>query len=642
MKIKSLNKSKSVYKSILKAPLLVASITLIYNLCFFNRYFPISEGWYTSLGTLLNQGQVLYRDIPWVFPPIYPYFISTFMAIFGSNFILLRILGVGIMIGIMLSVFYILNHFFDDKVSAIGTLAILPLYTSEPIFIAYDYYPFYILLALWSCVCFLKAMRRFFIKDYSRYFLWMFAAGILASLAIFTRQNSGFFTMVFPFFAWMLIVWKRFGIKSVVRAAFPYLIAILGVTFVVGFLLYLAGALIPFIHNSILDVAEAKGGVQGALLNWIFRLSWKRAVRYAFLTGIFGLLMPWYVLEGKKSLKSYFLRHSFTRKIKVSFRNYMPCLYRHLHNKSYLLLFSATLISMSGFFLLQLKPFKPLFRIEGLNALSVGFTLAVIILLLVALFNQRVQKIFFSRVHINTSALLVVLSFSFGLIWGVGTSAGVTPGAAFLSLSFFFAYLLKNAKFESLFFWGFFFILIMSPYFYFSQQKAQLPYSWWGLSSAPIRLAVFQPNFPSFRGIYTSVENKYLLEKVTSLIQEYSSPEESIMLYPQIPIFYFLANRKPATHTLVQWFDVSLPSWIEADIERLKNNLPAVFVLDDFSEYIYQGHEQLFNNAQPCAQRKMYQAIKQIISTHSYKLVGEFPIRGGHKLKVFVANSQKR
>src|SRR5262249_52748544 len=45
---------------------------LAYNLLFFNRYLPLTEGWFSLYARLIRDGQTPYRDFCLFLPPLYP------------------------------------------------------------------------------------------------------------------------------------------------------------------------------------------------------------------------------------------------------------------------------------------------------------------------------------------------------------------------------------------------------------------------------------------------------------------------------------------------------------------------------------------------------------------------------------------
>ena len=52
----------------------------VYNLMFFNRYLPLTEGWFLAYARLMAEGKVPYRDFYFFMTPLYPLQMEAFLA----------------------------------------------------------------------------------------------------------------------------------------------------------------------------------------------------------------------------------------------------------------------------------------------------------------------------------------------------------------------------------------------------------------------------------------------------------------------------------------------------------------------------------------------------------------------------------
>ena len=97
--------------------LLIIPLT-IYYLLYFDKYLPITEGWFSTYAHLIRIGQLPYRDFFLVLPPLYPYQMAAFQTFFGESIISLRYLGLVVTCAIGVALFEILSTLFNRWVSA--------------------------------------------------------------------------------------------------------------------------------------------------------------------------------------------------------------------------------------------------------------------------------------------------------------------------------------------------------------------------------------------------------------------------------------------------------------------------------------------------------------------------------------------
>ena len=62
-------------------------------------------------------------------------------------------------------------------------------------------------------------------------------------------------------------------------------------------------------------------------------------------------------------------------------------------------------------------------------------------------------------------------------------------------------------------------------------------------------------DLPLLTNIFVSHQTRVAIEGVTQAIATNSGVGDSVFVFPNIPIFYLLADRYPPTYTVVQWFD---------------------------------------------------------------------------------------
>ena len=105
---------------------LPAFLVIIFNLVFFRKYFPVSEGWWQVYGHMINSGLMPYRDFYLAFPPLVPYFYAGLERLVGINFLLFRGLGIVLVAVNTILIQRLLGVLFRPWPAAVGaTLAVL-------------------------------------------------------------------------------------------------------------------------------------------------------------------------------------------------------------------------------------------------------------------------------------------------------------------------------------------------------------------------------------------------------------------------------------------------------------------------------------------------------------------------------------
>ncbi|HWA35544.1 MAG TPA: hypothetical protein VG737_15490, partial [Cyclobacteriaceae bacterium] len=117
----------------------VVLLVLLYNLYFLNSYYPLTEGWFSTYASELNQGKELYKDIYYLMPPLYPKMVSFFTGIFGYDILYLRITGIFVVIGISVCIYLICTTFISPLPGAAITIVVVLFYQHGNAHIAYDF-----------------------------------------------------------------------------------------------------------------------------------------------------------------------------------------------------------------------------------------------------------------------------------------------------------------------------------------------------------------------------------------------------------------------------------------------------------------------------------------------------------------------
>jgi hypothetical protein len=140
---------------------------------------------------------------------------------------------------------------------------------------------------------------------------------------------------------------------------------------------------------------------------------------------------------------------------------------------------------------------------------------------------------------------------------------------------------------------------------------------------------------PLLRGIYMSQENANLIEQVTSEIDKGSKPGDPILVFPNTPIFYLIADRKPPGKAPVQWFDVLTDQMAIKEAEAIRKNPPKVIVYLDLGASVWEAHESLFRNGKPSGQREIVEAFMEVIKSKKMNISKKYELPNNVTLTVW-------
>jgi hypothetical protein len=88
------------------------------------------------------------------------------------------------------------------------------------------------------------------------------------------------------------------------------------------------------------------------------------------------------------------------------------------------------------------------------------------------------------------------------------------------------------------------------------------PFGWGGWREPNVHSATQKFGEPELAGFAASVESAGFVDRITQDIVINSKPADAVFAYPNIPIFYVLSHRAPATFAYVHYMDVA-PDFID-------------------------------------------------------------------------------
>lgn len=151
--------------------------------------------------------------------------------------------------------------------------------------------------------------------------------------------------------------------------------------------------------------------------------------------------------------------------------------------------------------------------------------------------------------------------------------------------------------------------------------------------------AVHQSAAPALEGILLGAKTLEAVDGTLGIIQQAARPGEPIFVFPDMPIFYWLADRPMPTFAALSWFDVTPDRVVDADLARLRADPPVVIVYHEISGGLMDVNEKYFRGAKESGLRRMQAALIEMAP--GYRLAGFYePWRRLSPLQVWVRNDR--
>lgn len=147
--------------------------------------------------------------------------------------------------------------------------------------------------------------------------------------------------------------------------------------------------------------------------------------------------------------------------------------------------------------------------------------------------------------------------------------------------------------------------------------------------------ALYESAHPALAGILLGEKTRDAVDGTLSIIERASRPGEAIFAFSDMPIFYWLADRPFVSFAALSWFDVTPDRIVDADRQRLFEELPPVIVFHQIPNHFMVIHEDYFRDGNESALRRMQDQIHELGT--NYQVAGFYePWRQYPPLQVWV------
>jgi hypothetical protein len=156
-----------------------------------------------------------------------------------------------------------------------------------------------------------------------------------------------------------------------------------------------------------------------------------------------------------------------------------------------------------------------------------------------------------------------------------------------------------------------------------SADKVLHPYGWAEWVEPAVFSATSAAKNQKLAGLSLSAPTVEFLDGIEAVIRRYSSPSDSIFVFPNMPIVYWLSERRASTFSVNYWFDVAPDSLSLAAVGELQASHPAVLVDFSISASEWRTNETVFRGGRPCGQRELHRALLEMASSSDYVKIAE-------------------
>lgn len=532
----------------------------------------------------MSQGLIPYLDFEMLVPPLYPGLLSGMSFLGVSSFVMLRIFGILLHMGIALVVFKLSRPFIGEAPLSLLVASGMIYLQMGTAFINYDYVYVAILFTL---LTFLPIVRLASVKETtttSRASRLIALSGIFAGMALLTKQTNGLVSIALGVLLVLAISRKlqvsltyKSWVKTAILATFSFVLGLVAVLFVLSAILVPLNAWNSFTSQVLFSAAETKGGVAEALTSW--------AVPFGTITSVAMALEKLFHISVLAYLLKRFLGYLASR------FEYRPVTSSANASLTVIVVFTAAIIG----YLYSLTENMPNY-LQSLNFLPVIFV--IFFAIAIALLRQ-----------IDTCRLPALFA-ALALIWASGMSAGLAETAMFLALILAPAILLSGLGSRKVALAVSMFLLSFS-FSFGIVHKQEVPFNWWGLQSGPVNGDQLQITEGLQEGLFTSPSEHEVITSVNSELRKLQNCSGEIVAFPHVPLFGLNQQKAPEGRLAQYWFDFSSRAGIILEQKRLSKQDIKAFIILDVPEQVWSNHERLFSSNQPLAQRRLLETINE-------------------------------
>lgn len=639
---------------------ILAIVLFLYYFLYINKMLPSSEGWGEYYVELIKSGKFPYRDFYFYLPPLNLVVDFIFYSITKSilGYRILRLIERILMMELLYSM---LCKKYHPSRASLGCIigGIIGSFSTYDLMGDYNQTGVFLILILGYF-----ALRFIENIDNNKKYKFIFGAGISIGL-LFTIKQTVFVAACISFF--LVLLFYCF-IEKDKAFKFYVLYTIIGVLIPISvcFICLLANnAFFPFIEQVFMG-SDSKGGLFDILVgNISYYLFGKdnHGYLFNFIILVFFFSMLTFLLKYRNML----IQQSLIRKVAICFL--IICSFWILYSQR----ISLQNITLAGKetkllipYILLFLPFCLFFCKVKKNTFSTNLLITLLYLLpnaffiyyilsnrnnvtplisqklvgttltdelgriniffsffyIIYLFIQRIKKGNWEDKKYHLIISLTCFCNNYSAVMASGATS-VPARLLFLFIPYIFCFLLSFKtplnKVKNLCIYLFASIIILFSF----AEKVESPYSWWGWAEEPLYNKTETTDIDFAQGFLFSEDEKEIYEKITKLITENTSENDTVYTFPHHKLFNLLSNRlEMETFVPVPFYDVCSDKYASLDAEILKESPPKIVVWCDMLDCM-NVHEMFFRGGNRSGQRDIQEWLYEKTEDETYICIGQ-------------------
>jgi hypothetical protein len=165
-------------------------------------------------------------------------------------------------------------------------------------------------------------------------------------------------------------------------------------------------------------------------------------------------------------------------------------------------------------------------------------------------------------------------------------------------------------------------------------RKIDAPYSWGLWAEPPLYATRGDFEDPVLAGMHLSQPASDLYRLTRDVTRAATHPDDPIFVFPNLPILYAIANRRPATYALAHWVDTCPDFLGKQDARVLRTRPPKLMIVRQDEIGIVENEERLYRGGLRSSVRDVIDAVKEL--SPGYDSVAVFKSEAGAPIEFLV------
>lgn len=629
-----------------------AILLLLYQLIYWNKTYPITEGWGLNYSNLVIAGKFPYRDFYYYLPPL-NLLIDTILWKLSFGYLLLyRAYRIVERFIVLFLLYELLCKVAKPFYACLGSFMGILLYTATVYDLCGDYNQTTDLILIILGFLILDYLNYLHDSNSTKQYRCLLGIGIVLGLALLIKQTVFVAALIITFLTLTALYVVEKG-----RNLHDYIISIaytfmgFAVPIVPTFIfLQINGALIPFFQQVFINTGS-KGSVE-SILTSIFRLTLDYKNIYIGITVAFCFYA---IIKSNSTTRLIYafimvstLYFSFQEKINtvINLKN---------TDKGYFVAIGIVILLIVSIILDVVVK-----KIPYLRANSALFILGLVaVLLILPHFKTSCQRLYnetdlfslisdipklcsigcfililyclykYARYHdIMHAKWLILIICGVITLYYNGMTAKDNFSARSLIIVFPVLFCFIMQKTNNCYYLKMSLCFIICSLFITGtiSQKVTNAYSWWGWSETILdEDHICTPNIPAFRGIRLSADEANMYNELCHVLQENTDTSDTIYSFPHIKLFNVVLNNTnmKGSFVPVPFYDVCADEYAINDAKSLSKDPPEILIWCDIPDCM-ETHESIFRDGEPLGQRYIQRLFRTYIKQKKYTLIGQY------------------